>query len=340
VLKAPSHLSQLRTLFAVYPDARVVLIHRDPLKTVPSTISLMGTLKSMRSGHADVDSLAHFVPLGYGMMLDDAIDARANGELPDERFVDVRYGDLMGSPVATLEGVYEQLGLPWPVAMGAAVEGHLARRPKDARGAHHRQCRDLGVAGGDRGRCPRLAALVDPRGGLRRARWRGHGGDGRRARRGPCGRCHRRAARDPARALERRSGPRADGLHERLHERGWADVRESYGFVLLATRGAPTTTTDLAALLGVSKQATSKLLEAMEVSGYVRRTADPIDARVKVVELADRGHELLAVVEQVYAELEAEWAATIGSAAVEQVRAGLLGVLLAGNEGTLPAVRP
>ena len=49
VLKAPSHLGQLRTLFAVYPDARVVQIHRDPLKTVPSTISLMGTLKSMRS---------------------------------------------------------------------------------------------------------------------------------------------------------------------------------------------------------------------------------------------------------------------------------------------------
>ena len=49
VLKAPSHLGQLRALFAVYPDARVVQIHRDPLKTVPSTISLMGTIRSMRS---------------------------------------------------------------------------------------------------------------------------------------------------------------------------------------------------------------------------------------------------------------------------------------------------
>ena len=48
VCKAPSHLSQLRTLFAVYPDARVVQLHPHPLKTVPSTVSLMGTIRSMR----------------------------------------------------------------------------------------------------------------------------------------------------------------------------------------------------------------------------------------------------------------------------------------------------
>ena len=65
VLKAPSHLGQLRTLFAVYPDARVIQIHRDPLKTVPSTISLMGTIRSMRCERVDVDALAPWVSLGY-----------------------------------------------------------------------------------------------------------------------------------------------------------------------------------------------------------------------------------------------------------------------------------
>jgi DNA-binding MarR family transcriptional regulator len=131
-----------------------------------------------------------------------------------------------------------------------------------------------------------------------------------------------------------------DGLHERLRERGWTDVRESYGFVLLATRGAPTTTTDLATLLGVSKQATSKLLDAMEASGYVERSPDPDDARQKVVALAPKGHELLGVVEEIYAELEGEWAHAVGAKAVRQVRTTLTGVVLAANEGTLPAVRP
>ena len=82
VLKAPSHLGQLRTLFAVYPDARVVQIHRDPLKSVPSTISLMGTLKSMRSGQVDVDSLTPLVSLGYGLMLDDTIATASPSGIP------------------------------------------------------------------------------------------------------------------------------------------------------------------------------------------------------------------------------------------------------------------
>jgi hypothetical protein len=136
VLKAPSHLSQLRTLFATYPDARVVQIHRDPLKTVPSTISLMGTIKSMRSDEVDVDALAPWISMGYGMMLDDTIDARARGELADEQFVDVRYADLMTDPVTTIEAVYDQLGIDPPRSHAALVTDHLAARPKGARGDH------------------------------------------------------------------------------------------------------------------------------------------------------------------------------------------------------------
>lgn len=145
VLKAPSHLAQLRTLFAVYPDARVVQIHRDPLKSVPSTISLMGTLRSMHCRRVDVDALAPLVSLGYGLMLDDTMDARARGELPDAQFVDVRYADLVTAPVPTLRRVYRELGLPWPATYGRAVDDHLAARPKGARGAHEYSLEALGL---------------------------------------------------------------------------------------------------------------------------------------------------------------------------------------------------
>ena len=35
VLKSPSYLSKLRQFFAEYPDAYVVITHRDPLKVLP-----------------------------------------------------------------------------------------------------------------------------------------------------------------------------------------------------------------------------------------------------------------------------------------------------------------
>ena len=145
VCKAPSHLSQLRTLFSVYPDARVVQLHRDPLKTVPSTVSLMGTIRSMRCERVDVDGLAPLISLGYALMLDDTMDARASGALPDDQFVDVRYADLMGDPAATGLGIYEQLRRPAPPSLAVSVTDHLARRPKGAHGEHRYSLADFGL---------------------------------------------------------------------------------------------------------------------------------------------------------------------------------------------------
>jgi DNA-binding MarR family transcriptional regulator len=130
-----------------------------------------------------------------------------------------------------------------------------------------------------------------------------------------------------------------DGLHNRLRDAGWTDVRPSYGFVLLATRDKSTTSTELAGVLGVSKQAVSKLIDAMEDGGYVRRTPGVGDARVRSVELARRGHELLGAVELIYRDLESEWAAVIGDRALEQTRRNLSKVVLAANDGVFPSIR-
>ena len=145
VLKAPSHLSQLRTLFAVYPDARVIQIHRDPLKTVPSTISLMGTLRSMRCEMVDVDTLAPWVSMGYAAMLDDTLDARASGELPDAAFVDIRYADLMADPTVTIRRAYAQLGLDVPPDFASTMTDYLASRPRLERGVHTYALADTGL---------------------------------------------------------------------------------------------------------------------------------------------------------------------------------------------------
>lgn len=143
-----------------------------------------------------------------------------------------------------------------------------------------------------------------------------------------------------ARLLVMASRLLVDGLHTQLREQGWDDVRIPYGFVLLAVRDRATTTTELAALLGCSKQATSKLLDSMETAGYVSRTADARDGRIKVVELAPKGRGLLRVVEQIYTDLEADWATTIGANGVEQMRRHLTKVILTAHGGQFPQIRP
>jgi hypothetical protein len=136
VLKAPSHLATLTTLFAVYPDARVVHIHRDPLRAVPSTLSLMGTLKSMRCTNVDMVPLARPTAKGFAAMLDRIIADRATGVLPDERFVDVRYSELLRDPGATVQRVHEALG--WQAGPNVATRVHdrVAASPRGGHGAH------------------------------------------------------------------------------------------------------------------------------------------------------------------------------------------------------------
>jgi DNA-binding MarR family transcriptional regulator len=135
-------------------------------------------------------------------------------------------------------------------------------------------------------------------------------------------------------------GQLVDGLHERLAKRGWDDVRPSYGFVLLALRHGPSTATELGKLLGVTKQAASHTLDAMVDSGYLSRTVHPADTRQRIIRLAPRGRRLLRVVEQIYAELEAEWSAVVGGRAVEQMRRNLTSLVLHANEGVFPVIRP
>lgn len=132
-----------------------------------------------------------------------------------------------------------------------------------------------------------------------------------------------------------------DELHARLAQRGWPEMRPAYGYTLVAAeQQQPLTSGALAALLGVTKQAASKLVDAMEAEGYVRRRPTSDDGRAKVVELTARGRRLLASVEEAYAEIEAEWAEVIGRTRVEALRRDLQEVLLAAHGGTLPAVRP
>ena len=131
-----------------------------------------------------------------------------------------------------------------------------------------------------------------------------------------------------------------DRLHERLADEGYTDVRPTFGYVLLAVRDGPTTGADISLLLGVTKQAASKLVDAMEQGGYVRRQTHGDDARAKEIAITARGRRFLVTVESIYRDLEAEWAEVTSKKRVEALRDDLRTIVEAAHDGQLPAVRP
>ncbi len=145
VLKAPSHLSRLRYLFSVYPDARIVWTHRDPLKTLASGLSLLGTLKWMRCADVDLSPWIESMPGGQAWLYQDIIEARQKGELPDAQFIDVHYADLMRDPAATLADIYARLGWDCAEPLREAMRGYVEDRPRGHHGRHAYSLEEFGL---------------------------------------------------------------------------------------------------------------------------------------------------------------------------------------------------
>jgi len=117
-----------------------------------------------------------------------------------------------------------------------------------------------------------------------------------------------------------------DGLHAQLAREGHPGVRPVDGFVFQAIGRDGTTATELGRRLGVSKQAAAKSIESLERLGYVKRSADPGDARRKVVRLTARGIDCLTRSARIFDELRAGWAATLGEQRLREFEADLRAV--------------
>jgi len=119
----------------------------------------------------------------------------------------------------------------------------------------------------------------------------------------------------------------ADEVQRRLTADGFGDVRFADGYAFQHLVGGPVTIGVLAERLGVSQQAASKTVADLERRGYVERTPDPGDARVRLVALTGRGIGVVAGAREHRAALEAELASRLGEQRVETARRLLLDVV-------------
>ncbi len=136
LLKTPGHMVTMRELFGEYPDARIVMTHRDPMKWVVSAASTMSILRWLRSEHVDLAEHAMVASLGFRFLAEQLLEWRTNGSVPDERFVDSHFADLMADAPTAIRKIYDKLELPWPHNHGQTVGDYLTNKPKGKFGAH------------------------------------------------------------------------------------------------------------------------------------------------------------------------------------------------------------
>lgn len=138
LLKAPSHLAYLPTLFKVFPDARLVITHRDPIKASASITNMLATLYWMRSEQPfDVQQFeALITPEGTAGRLERVIDWLESGAIPSDQVFSSLYADLTQKPEEALAGLYKQMGMKLEDDARSAMRGYLDGKPKGKFGVH------------------------------------------------------------------------------------------------------------------------------------------------------------------------------------------------------------
>ncbi len=136
-LKAPGHMFALAALLAEYPDARIIVTHRDPHKTVASSASLSLTARPESLMRSRSDLHHYFGALWLeilGTMVDRLLAFRARHG--DAGFADLHYTDFVRDPIAAVRGVYANFGETLSPAAEAAMRSHLAASPQGRHGKH------------------------------------------------------------------------------------------------------------------------------------------------------------------------------------------------------------
>ena len=143
LLKSPSHTESLPVLFKVFPDARVVYTHRDPVRARASVVNLLGTLYWMRSDKPfDAASFERLMTAeAYAASLDRVIDQIESGAIPRAQIHDFLFADLMRSPPDALSALYGRLNMDFTAAAKKAAAEYLEHKPS---GKFGRNVYDLG----------------------------------------------------------------------------------------------------------------------------------------------------------------------------------------------------
>ncbi len=146
VLKAPAHIFDLEALFAIYPDACIVMSHREPTEISASNASLTATLRSAFSDEVNPFELGPECSRRWAEGIARAMRARDCGQVPSERYLDLYYIDLLADPVGAVRKIYNRFELPFPENMAEAIHLFIQNNPQDQFGRHRYHLEDFGLS--------------------------------------------------------------------------------------------------------------------------------------------------------------------------------------------------
>jgi len=145
VLKSPQHLWSLDALLAVYPDARIVQTHRDPVKVAASLASLVSLLRGMGSDQVDPGEVGSDWTGRLVEGLSRATAVRDRSELGESRVFDVHFREFLADPLETVRRIYSNFGIQLGAEAERRMRRFLATHPQNEHGRHEYTLKGAGL---------------------------------------------------------------------------------------------------------------------------------------------------------------------------------------------------
>lgn len=128
ILKSPTHGFRVSTLRELLPDARFILIVRDPMTSFESVVRMWRKMFEIYAlGAILPDDDIREAILADRLRFDAKLAASTPG-LPANRFLTITYESLIANPVAVVENLYAQLDLPAFGVVRDAIAAEVSRR--------------------------------------------------------------------------------------------------------------------------------------------------------------------------------------------------------------------
>lgn len=133
-LKNPWHPLYLDALTAVFPDAQLVMTHRDPAEVVGSCCSLIKFVRRMYSNDVDLEGIgASFIDT-FAIMIERALAFKEKHGW--DSIYDMQYADVMRDPIGEMRKVAAHFGEPLTGKAEAAMRIYLDANPQGKHGRH------------------------------------------------------------------------------------------------------------------------------------------------------------------------------------------------------------
>ncbi len=142
-LKNPWHPLFLDALTATYPDAQLVMTHRDPAEVVGSCCSLIKYVRQIYSDEIDLEGIGRTFIETFSLMIErsDAFRAKHGANA----IHDVQYADTIRDPLGTVRAIYEHFGEAFTPEAEAAMDRYMADNPKGKHGTHSYSLEEFGL---------------------------------------------------------------------------------------------------------------------------------------------------------------------------------------------------